>query len=94
MTNKTVSITMPDRVWGRLASRADDMGVRVAELLTMAIQNLAPEPETDRVAVLASSGLSDKEIARAMSLTNEQVARRRRRAGIPANRWASRKDVA
>ena len=94
MTNKTVSITLSDRVWGRLASRADDMGVRVTELLAMAVQNLVPEPESDRVVLLASSGLSDKEIARVMSLTNEQVARRRRHAGIPANKWAQRRDVA
>ncbi len=92
--NRRVVFEVPEPVWGRLASRADDLGVKVADLLSGAVTNLVPGDETDRVVRLARLGLSDKEIARAMELTNAQVARRRRLGGVPANRWASRKDVA
>ena len=37
MTSVTVPVTMPAEVWGRLASRADDEGVTVAELIATAV---------------------------------------------------------
>lgn len=89
---RTVQVALPDPVWGRLASRADDSGVTVADLISTAVAALVPPTSVDPVVTLTRSGLSDKEIAAQLVLTNAQVKTRRLAAGIPANRWNDRKN--
>lgn len=37
MADKTISVTLPAHVWGRLASIADSQGVRVADVVALAV---------------------------------------------------------
>lgn len=39
---RTVPVTLPEEVWGRLASLADRRGVRVADLIAEAIEGMVP----------------------------------------------------
>lgn len=37
MTDKTVTVILPVNVWGRLASIADSQGVKVADVIALAV---------------------------------------------------------
>ena len=54
MTNKmTVPLTLPMEAWGRLATRADDRGITVGELITEALRPLTePKPKRGHDGVL------------------------------------------
>ncbi len=47
MSGKTVPVTLPEPVWGRLASIADRRGVTVADLLAGAVRALVSAPAHD-----------------------------------------------
>lgn len=47
MSGKTVPVTLPEPVWGRLASIADRRGVTVADLIADAVQALVSAPAHD-----------------------------------------------
>lgn len=84
---RVVQVSLPENVWGRLASIADDRGTTVAEVIAETMTRLVPQPRTvDAVVPLVLAGLPDKEIARRLDLTNLAVQTRRRAAGLPANR--------
>lgn len=42
----TVPLVLPRKVWGRLASFADNRGVKVADLIADAIEGIIPPPPT------------------------------------------------
>jgi len=41
-----VTLELPDRVWGRLASMADTRNVKVADLIADAVTGILPPPPT------------------------------------------------
>lgn len=46
--SKTVQLTLPDHVWGRLASMADTNGLSVADLVGDAVENLLEPTARER----------------------------------------------
>ena len=82
------AVFVPEVIWGRLASVADDRGVSVEDILVAAITDLtAPATVEERIVQLVRSGLTDAAIA---GRTGEFVARVRavrRAAHLPANRF-------
>lgn len=46
--SKTVQLTLPDKVWGRLASMADTQGLKVADLLGDAVEDLLEPTAKER----------------------------------------------
>jgi hypothetical protein len=94
-----VKLELPQKVWGRLASIADNKGSTVALVLAEAIDTLlavtAPDDgnrvfkdviPTDPVIRAYQMGMSDGQIARALGMTNRAVSVRRRQFGLPARR--------
>jgi hypothetical protein len=51
----TVKFTLPTEVWGRLASIADNRGVRVADLLSEAVGRVAERDRVERSRECVSS---------------------------------------
>ncbi|GAA3730356.1 hypothetical protein GCM10022239_03690 [Leifsonia bigeumensis] len=47
MVLRTVPVTLPEPVWGRLASIADRRGVKVADLIADAVQAVVSAPNHD-----------------------------------------------
>ncbi|MDQ0894448.1 hypothetical protein [Agromyces ramosus] len=43
-----VTVTLPDRVWARLASIADEKGVKVADLIADGVHRIVEPPKTPR----------------------------------------------
>jgi len=82
-----VVVDIPDREWAQLVGRAEEHGLRVPELLRVAIEEAVPaeRPLRVRVLELVVAGLPDAVIARELQLTNRAVSDIRRKAGLPAN---------
>lgn len=82
------AVFVPEAIWGRLATIADDRGVSVEDILVGAITDLtAPATVEERIVQLVRSGFTDAAIA---GKTGEFVARVRvvrRAAHLPANRF-------
>lgn len=90
-----VKLTIPDHVWGKLATHADANQVKVADLITDAITGIiAPAAETQKtVADLVIEGYPDPVIAHMRGRSIESVRFERRQAGLKANtfrreRWS------
>ncbi|MBN6777411.1 hypothetical protein JRG19_02450 [Pseudoclavibacter alba] len=91
-----VTVRLPERVWGRLATVAENEGTTVPELIADAIKGrVAPLMEQSapaskvtkaRVVELVAAGIDDGAISRDLNLTRRQVAEIRRRAGLRANK--------
>lgn len=47
MTDRTIPVTLPELVWGRLASIADRRGVKVADLVGDAVVAVVSSPAHD-----------------------------------------------
>ena len=93
----THTIGLPDDVWGRLASEADERGCTTADLLRVAILGLIqPGNSTDRVLQMVRAGFVDAEISLSVGLSKDRVGQIRRDAGLTRNidrhwrtRWAT-----
>lgn len=79
--NVTVTLSLPPRVWWRLAKRGDSLGISVAELLARAAVDVergravhAPRTSTrERIADLLERGFSVRDIAIELHCTVENV---------------------
>lgn len=89
--SETATITIPLRVWGRLASQAEYRGVKVADLLVEAIEIALGKRAREvigentlaaRVAAAIRDGLPDQVIARRLGVTLESVRMCRRGMGL------------
>ena len=87
-----VTVNLPDPVWGRLASAAENRGITVAEVIAKAIAEetrprLACTEQLNRrqiIIALAASGHSNKHIANATGELLNFVQHVTREAGYPA----------
>lgn len=77
-----VAVRFPARTWARLATVADERGVKIPDLLAAAVAELVRPTRQDWVVLLARAGLSDREIASRTGETKAYVARTRLKAGI------------
>ena len=81
------SIELPQHVWGRLATVADDRGVSMSDLLTAAVGDvLRPQGRKERILQAVRAGLSDNLVAERTGELRQYVASVRRKAGLPANK--------
>ena len=85
-----VTVDIPDREWAVLLDRAEANGLKVPELLHMAIRSVFPHtrPMGEDVLILVRAGFPDRQVAERLGVTNAVVQRLRRKAGLPANRFA------
>ncbi len=84
--DETVNITVPRKIWGRLATEADVRGVSIEDILVAAIHHVIyPNDRTDRIIVLVNAGYSDTKIAEVVGETRRHVTQMRRQAGLPRN---------
>lgn len=91
---RTRQVMIPERVWGRLASIADDRGTTVEDLLVHAIDSIA-EPKTrleqrstrERVVALVLDGHADASIAEELHIYVQRVAEIRRSAKLRPNSY-------
>jgi len=84
-----VSVDVEDLTFWKLAAIAERYEMRVDEFmqeLALSASNRRVDAEVDPVAMRWRQGLSDKEIARELGMTNQAVSVRRRSHGLPANR--------
>ncbi len=81
------TVTMPDHVFGRLASLADDRGCTIADLIVAGVkQILDVKPgRVDAVLDLVRAGYTDKQVADSTGELVGYVAEVRRRAGLRPN---------
>jgi len=75
---KTVPLTLPDHVWGRLASRADHRGTSVADEVADAIWTRLETDDHDAITPTARNTLALHKLHR----SNEEIAHE---LGISAN---------
>jgi hypothetical protein len=79
-------VTIPEAVWGKLASAAEMRGVTVEDVLVSAISSVTePQSTRERVLAMVRAGLADATIADHVGLLLYQVAQIRRNAHLPAN---------
>ena len=86
--SQTAKIEVPLRVWGRLASEADNRGISIADLLVEAVRGL-DRPRLSRsaaVVALARQGFTDREIAEKTGETINYIKTARYKVGLQANR--------
>lgn len=85
---ETATVTIPLRVWGRLATAADNRDVTIEDLLVEAILGVicAPTERAARVVALAQAGYSDTEICQMTGELRAYVATARRDRGIKATK--------
>lgn len=88
MTAMKVTVTLPARLFNKLADLGEVYDMRVDELLielsAQALARRAPDLSHPVVARWRE-GMSDKQIAADLGMTNAAVADARRRHGLPAN---------
>ena len=89
MNERTVPVYLPEHVWGRLASLADDRGVTVADLIADGIKQNLEVPLTidQRIIRWNRAGVPDPVIAHRMDRTVDWVRRCRRRLNLPHRRF-------
>lgn len=82
-----VSVELPQNVWGRLATIAEDRGVTVAQVIGGAvIHELRPKDRRQWILALVKSGYCDRRVAEITGELKQYVSQVRRAAGMPANR--------
>ena len=88
MTSMKVTVTLPARLFNKLADLGEVYDMRVDELLielsAQALAKRAPDLSHPVVARWRE-GMSDAQIAADLNMTNAAVADSRRRHGLPAN---------
>ena len=82
-----ITVDIPDNEWALLVARAEAHDLKVRDLIRAAIDDVMPHrlPLRDHVLLLVKAGMSDKAVGMRLNLTNAQVARIRKTAGVPAN---------
>lgn len=81
------SVTMPDEIWGRLASVAADRNTTVEELLVAAVMEITkPGSRHERIRQLVRAGYTDVQIAERTGELKAFVGAVRRKAELPPNR--------
>ena len=84
--SETAKITVPIRIWGRLASEADHRGVTVEDLLVGAINTVAIRSHRYAVVIgMAVQGHSDRVIADLTGESRDFIRAARSSVGIRAN---------
>lgn len=89
MTDIEVAVKLDDSLFWKLADIAEQFDMRVDQYLVEIASTSAKQkllPIDDPVVTRWRTGMSDREIARELTMTNEAVHRRRRKFGLPANR--------
>lgn len=85
---KNIPVYLPEPIWGRMATIADDRGVTVEDLLTTAVmQIIAPATVEERIVELVRAGFPDRVISTRTGEVVGRVATIRRRAGLAPNRF-------
>jgi hypothetical protein len=85
-----VTVDIPDRDYWRIATVAEQRGIRVGEIVSAAaasIANVAVKP-CDVVKGLVLAGFPDGEISKRTGMTVLAIATHRRALGLPPNRRA------
>lgn len=84
-----VTVDIPDREWAIMVTRAEQHGLKIPDLIRAGITSVMPHnrPIGDDVIMLVRAGYPDARIAERLGVVNGTVARIRRRAGLPANRF-------
>lgn len=82
-----MKVNIPPRELFRLEDAAERRGMSLPDFLLASGRAVAGigEPGPDSIETLTRLGLTDRDIARRLGLTNSAVATRRRRLGISAN---------
>lgn len=82
------TVTMPDDVWGELATIADDQGCTIADLIVAGVNNIRNVKPARAQAVLdlVRVGYTDRQVAETTGELVSYVADVRRRAGLRPNR--------
>lgn len=83
------SVEIEDKTFWELAALAERYDMRVDEYLAELAFIVASQGrplELDQVASRVRRGMTDKEIARELGMTNAAVSSRRQRAGLAANK--------
>lgn len=87
------TVILNERVWGRLATVADDRGVSIEDVLEAAIESLIkPATVEDRVLQLVRAGYPDRIIAGTTGLLLERVRTIRRKARLAPNKYRGDRD--
>lgn len=83
-----VEIPVPDRDWWQLCDVAEARGVRVVDMLRAAVADVVEAAWTpdDLVKRWVLAGFPDGEISKRTGMTVADVAHRRRRMGLAANK--------
>lgn len=82
------SVQLHPRVWGLLATVADDRGTTIEDLLTAAIGTvLQPRDRRERVLLALRAGLPDQVVAERTGELKNYVSNVRRQAGVPRARF-------
>ena len=85
---KSIPVYLPEPIWGRIATIADDRGVSVEDLLTTAVmQIISPGTVEERIVDLVRAGFPDKVIASRTGEVVGRVANIRRNAGLAPNKF-------
>ena len=81
-------VMLPEPIWGRLATIAHDRETTIEDLLVAAVKQIIdPATIEERIVDLARAGWPDKVIASKTGALVGRVAKIRRDAGIPANKF-------
>lgn len=82
------SVILPDTIWGRIISVAEDRGVTVEDILVAAVRQIIdPATVEERIIDLVRAGWPDKVIAGKTGELVNHVAAVRRSAGLPPNKF-------
>ncbi len=83
----SVPVYFPAKLWARLATVADERGVKIPDLIEASISSIATTVSFEAtVEAHVKAGLPDSAIARETGELLHRVARTRRRLGLEANR--------
>ena len=87
MISSIAHVEVPSHELFRLVAAAERRGMTLPEFLLNSGRAVAGVGASgpDSIETLTRLGLTDRDIARRLGLTNATVATRRRRLGIPAN---------
>jgi FixJ family two-component response regulator len=92
-----VQVDLPDPIGWQLANLAEARDMRISDYLADLGAAAIARPksvEFDPIIARVRSGLTDKQIAAELNLTNRVVADRRRHHGYPANKNTNPKEHA
>lgn len=81
------TVILPEKVWGRLVTRAEDRGVPVEEFIVAAVNQLiTAQSVEERIVDLVRVGFPDRAIAERTGELLHRVAAVRRRAHLAPNK--------